>query len=66
MTSRTEKQERFQIILHEGSLTSPTRTVFVDRQTGVEYLLIRAGYGAAITILVDADGKPLIAPGFDQ
>ena len=36
--------------------------VYVDSDTGVQYLVVnRVGsHGAGITILVDADGKPLV------
>lgn len=37
--------------------------IFVDRQTGVNYLLMMStkAYGG-LTVLVDEDGKPVITP----
>lgn len=36
--------------------------VWVDRETGVNYLLVKSGYGAGLTPLLDRDGKPIITP----
>lgn len=52
--------ERFKII--EGDYNS--QAILVDTETGVEYLWISEYSRAGLTILVDHDGKPLIAPGF--
>lgn len=38
-------------------------SVITDTETGVQYLLAENGYGAGLTTLVDADGKPMIAGG---
>ncbi len=35
-------------------------TVIVDKKTGVNYLFVRSGYGAGLTPLIDADGKPIV------
>ena len=35
-------------------------TIYVDRETGVMYLVFYGGYRAGITVLLGADGKPLI------
>ncbi|MBE5836098.1 MAG: zinc ribbon domain-containing protein [Butyrivibrio sp.] len=34
--------------------------LIIDRQTGVNYLLAKFGDGAGLSVLVDADGKPLV------
>lgn len=31
--------------------------VIVDMETGVNYLFLKAGYGAGLTLLLDADGR---------
>ena len=36
------------------------RIVYVDRETGVNYLYIQVGYGGGLTPLLDVDGKPVI------
>lgn len=42
--------------------TSSRLKVYVDGETGVQYLVVnRVGvYGAGITVMVDAEGKPLV------
>lgn len=35
-------------------------TIIVDKETGVNYLLVRSGYGAGLTPLIDAEGKPIV------
>lgn len=37
--------------------------VITDNKTGVQYLLVKLGYGAGLTVLLDEDGKPMIAGG---
>ena len=37
--------------------------IYRDNRTGVNYLLYEDGYGAAMCVLVDADGKPLVSEG---
>lgn len=36
-----------------------TIRVIIDRTTGVCYLWCKSGYGAGMTVLLDADGTPL-------
>ena len=36
--------------------------IWVDRETGVNYLFHNGGYGGGLTVLVDRDGKPIITP----
>ena len=55
-------EHRFKVIRKEGSSFSEVgiRQILVDRETGVHYLLWKAGYGAGITPLLGADGKPVV------
>lgn len=34
--------------------------IIVYKETGVNYLMVRSGYGAGLTPLIDAEGKPVI------
>ena len=36
--------------------------IFVDMETGVEYLFSANGYAGGLTPLLDRDGKPMLAP----
>lgn len=56
---------RFKLLESEGNpLGRGYRQVLVDNETGVEYLFIQCGYAGGLTVLVDADGKPLLAKGY--
>lgn len=54
--------DRFVVILKEGSQLKDegTRQLIVDKKTGVTYLAWKAGYGAGLTPLLDAEGKVVI------
>jgi len=54
------EHERFCVV--EGDYNS--QAVLVDTETGVEYLWISEYSRGGLTVLVDHEGKPLIAPGF--
>lgn len=56
-----KKDERFVKMLDEGSGFSWQRTIWVDRETGVNYLLVASGYGGGLTVLLNRDGKPVVS-----
>lgn len=35
-------------------------SIIVDKETGVNYLFVKNGYGAGLTPLLDEDGKTII------
>ena len=51
-----------------GALGTFQSRVLVDRETGVNYLWTAAGYAGGLTVLVDAEGKPVVTevPKEDQ
>lgn len=53
-----KKDARFTKVLEEGCLLGGSE-IWVDTQTGVQYLLHYNGNAAGLTVLVDAEGKPL-------
>lgn len=57
-----KNEERFVMIHQEGKglKLEGLRCLFVDKETGVTYLGWHTGYGAGITPLLDAEGKPVI------
>ncbi len=57
-----KKEERFIVSKVCGSewKNSGVQYILVDKETGVNYLFIKSGYGAGITPLIDAEGKPII------
>ena len=36
--------------------------VWIDTKTGVNYLYHQSGYAGGLTVLLDADGKPVVTP----
>ena len=53
------KERRFEVVHQEKNLLHE-KSIYVDKETGVNYLFISAGYGAGLTPLLDGDGKPVI------
>ena len=39
-----------------------TMEIWVDKKTGVNYLVTQSGYSGGMTVLVDAYGKPIVTP----
>ena len=56
-----KKDDRFVKVLDEGSAFGWQRTIWVDRQTGVNYLWVASGYAGGLTPLLDREGKPVIS-----
>ena len=36
--------------------------IWVDKETGVNYLFHSSGYAGGLTVLLDKDGKPVVTP----
>ena len=53
------KPPRFVKIVEEGTLNGTE--VWVDTQTGVNYLFHYSGYAGGLTPLLDQDGKPVVS-----
>ena len=54
-----EKYERFVKIYSQRKMGSPME-IWVDKETGVNYLFHQSGYAGGMTPLLDKDGKPVI------
>ena len=52
--------DRFEKIYSQGKMTS--MEIWVDKETGVNYLFRQSGYAGGMTVLLDRDGKPVISP----
>ena len=55
------KNNRFEIVYQETGLKSE-KTIYVDKETGVNYLFHTSGYAGDMTPLLGRDGKPIISP----
>ena len=54
------KEKRFVKVSTDGAFGN--NEIWVDRQTGVNYLYHSGGYGGGLCVLVDREGKPIITP----
>ena len=54
------KSERFEKVYSQGMLN--TTEIWVDRETGVNYLYHASGYSGGMTVLLDKEGKTVISP----
>ncbi len=52
-------EQRFIKVMGESAFIS-SNEVLVDTETGVQYLYHAAGNSGGLTVLVDAEGKPLL------
>lgn len=58
-----KKDKRFVRSFKENTVQGSTE-IWVDRETGVNYLYHSAGYGAGLTPLLNRDGTPVITTVF--
>ena len=53
-------EKRFVKVYSDGAFGS--NEIWVDRETGVNYLFHASGYAGGLTPLLDRDGKPIVTP----
>ena len=53
------KEKRFEKVYSQGAGSTE---IWVDKETGVNYLYHSSGYSGGLTVLLDKDGKPVITP----
>ena len=53
------KESRFEVVYQDAGLMSE-KTIYADKETGVNYLFIANGLGSGLTPLLDAEGKPVV------
>ena len=54
------KNDRFEKVYSQGTMN--VMEIWVDKETGVNYLYHASGYSGGMTPLLDRDGKPVISP----
>lgn len=54
------KNERFEKVYSQGKIN--VVEIWVDKETGVNYLFRQEGYAGGLTVLLDAEGKPVVTP----
>ncbi len=52
------KDNRFEKVY---SQSMGSMEIWIDKETGVQYLYRQSGYAGGLTVLLDKDGKPMIA-----
>ncbi|MCR2033456.1 DUF6440 family protein [Anaerofustis stercorihominis] len=58
------KEARFKKTYSQGTMT--VTEIWVDRNTGVNYLYHVNGYSGGLTPLLDREGKPIITAVYDE
>ena len=56
------RRDRFVQIYFQGSNFTTSVQIWVDRETGVNYLWQSSGYGGGLTPLLKPDGTPVVTP----
>jgi hypothetical protein len=53
------KEKRFEKVY---SQSAGSVEIWVDKETGVNYMYRQSGYSGGLTVLIDANGKPVVTP----
>lgn len=62
MKSKKSKSNRFKVILNEVSDDGSGTKILEDTETGITYLYHYGEGAAGLTVLLDEEGEPAIAP----
>jgi len=54
------KNDRFEKVYTQGAIN--IIEIWVDKETGVNYIFRQSGYSGGMTPLLDRDGKPVVSP----
>ena len=54
------KKDRFIKVYSQNSLFGCNERILVDVETGVNYLFCAEGFGCGLTVMLNADGKPVV------
>lgn len=54
-----KENERFEKVYSQGMMS--LTEIWVDKETGVNYLWHNNGYAGGLTVLLDRDGKPVVS-----
>ena len=57
-------KERFEKTYSQGAIN--VTEIWVDKETGVNYLFHEAGYAGGLTPLLDREGKPIITTVYQK
>lgn len=54
------KNERFERVYSQGTVN--VTEIWVDKETGINYMFHSSGYAGGMTPLLDREGKPVVSP----
>lgn len=54
-----DKKSRFEKVYSQGTVN--VMEIWVDKETGVNYVFHASGYAGGMTPLLDRDGKPVVS-----
>ena len=57
-------EKRFEKVYSQGVID--VMEIWVDKETGVNYVFHASGYAGGMTPLLDRDGKPVISPVINE
>lgn len=57
---RVKDTDRFIRIQKQGAGFGAAFEIWVDKATGVNYAVWASGYAGGMTVMLDADGKPIV------
>ena len=57
-----KKEARFLVTKATDDNFCSEAYIWVDRQTGVNYLFVQSGYSGGLTPLLNRDGTPIVTP----
>ena len=60
------QEDRFIKTYSQGGAFKTAIQIWVDKQTGVNYIYAPSGYGVAMTPLLNRDGTPVVTPIANQ
>ena len=55
-----KEKKRFEMVYRQGPMN--VTEIWVDTETGVNYMFQQGGYAGGLTPLLDREGKPIISP----
>ena len=58
-----KKEDRFiKTVVDNGGFSDNYMAIYVDKQTGVNYLFSSCGNAGGLTVLLNRDGTPMVSP----
>ena len=56
--------DRFEKVYSQGAMN--VTEIWIDKESGVNYLYHASGYSGGLTPLLDGEGKPVISPVYNR